>query len=138
MKKQTTMAFKTLNDLYGKPDWADSPQRKATEEEWDKALEQYTEEQVRNACLRYAKYHSSATKFPPLACIEAELVDVEINQSTSEDKKMQANRMYIHCLEHASECNQIPSKLAIQKAIWNIYGVAVDGYKPNKVKGGEN
>ena len=134
MKKQTTMAFKTLKDIYGKPSWADSQQRKSVEEEWDKALEPYTEEQVRNACLRYAKYHSSVTKFPPLACIEAELVDVEINQNTSEDKKIQANRMYLYAREHAGECNPIPSKLATQRAIWNIYHVAVDGYNPEKDK----
>ena len=134
MKKQTTMAFKTLKDIYGKPSWADSQQRKSVEEEWDKALEPYTEEQVKDACLRYAKYHNSATKFPPLACIEAELVDVEINQNTTEDKKLQANRMYLYCREHAGECNPIPSKLATQRAIWNIYGVAVDGYNPEKDK----
>ena len=131
MNKQTTIALKTLKDIYGKPSWADSNQRKYIEEEWDKALEHYSEEQVRNACLRYSKYKNT-TKFPALACIEAELVDVEMNQETSEDKKAQANKAYIYCLEHASECNPIPTKLACQRAIWNIYQVAVDGYNPKE------
>ena len=134
MKKQTTMAFKTLKDLYGKPDWADSNQRKAVEEEWDKALEKYSEDQVRNACLRYAKFHNGVNKFPRLACIEAELVDEEVNQESDINKKAQANRMYVYCREHASECNPIPSKLATQRAIWNVYRVAVDGYNPEKDK----
>lgn len=130
MNKQTTMAFKTLKDIYGKPDWANDQQRKAIEEEWDKALEKYTEEQIRNACLRYAKFHNSVTRFPKLACIEAELVDEESNQVSDINKKAQANRLYVYCMEHASECNPIPCKLAIQRAIWKIYQVAVDGYDP--------
>lgn len=130
MKKQTTMAFKTLNDLYGKPDWADSPQRKAVEEEWDKALEKYTEEQVRNACLRYAKFHNGVNRFPRLACIEAELVDEETNQVADINKKAQANRLYVYCLEHANECHPVPEKISIQRSIWKSHGVAVDGYDP--------
>lgn len=135
MNKQTTIAFKTLKDIYGKPDWADNPQRKSIEEEWDKALGKYTEEQVRNACLRYAKFHNGAIKFPRLACIEAELVDEETNQLADASKKAAANRMYVYCLEHAQECNPVPSKLATQRAIWRIYQVAVDGYDPKADEG---
>lgn len=135
MNKQTTIAFKTLKDIYGKPDWADNPQRKSIEEEWDKALEKYTEEQVRNACLRYAKFHNGVARFPRLACIEAELVDEETNKMANETIKAQAMRMYIYGREHAHECNPVPDKLATQRAIWRIYHVAVDGYDPKADEG---
>ena len=130
MRNQTRVAFKTLNDLYGKPDWANNPDRSAIESEWDNALEPYTEGQVKNACLRYAKFHNGVNKFPRLACIEAELVDEEINNNVETDVKATAERMYAYCREHATECNPIPSKLATQRAIWRIYHVAVDGYNP--------
>lgn len=131
MRSQTKVAFRTLNDLYGKPDWYNNPDRAAIENEWDKALIPYSDEQVRNACLRYAKFHNGVTRFPKLACIEAELVDVEVNTDVDTNVKVTAERMYAYCREHATECNPIPSKLATQRAIWRIYHVAVDGYNPN-------
>lgn len=129
MNTQTTTAFKTLKNIYGIPDWANSPMRKSIEDEWDSALERYSDAQVKNACLRYSKYNHT-NKFPHLACIEAELVDVDINENVPEDKKLVANKMYQYCLEHASECNPIPEKISIQRAIWRNYKVAVDGYDP--------
>lgn len=134
MNKQTTIAFKTLKDIYGKPSWASSPDRKSIEEEWDKTLAPYTEEQVRKACLRYAKFHNAVTRFPNLTVIEAELVDEEVNKDVSEDKKILANRAYAYFREHANECNPIPSKISSQRAIWSIYKVAVDGYNPEADK----
>ena len=134
MNKQTTTAFRTLKEIYGKPSWSNSPERKSIEEEWDKALEPYTEDQVRKACLRYAKFHNKANTFPTLTCIEAELVDVEVNQDVSIDKKLLANRMYVYCQDHAHECNPIPDNQSIQRAIWKNYGVAVGGYNPDQDK----
>lgn len=130
MNKQTAIAFKTLKDLYGTPEWANNPQRKAIEEEWDKVLGRYSEENVRTACLRYAKFHNGVNKFPRLACIEAELVDVETNQVADINKKAQANRLYAYCMEHAQECHPVPGKISIQRSIWKTHGVSVDGYDP--------
>lgn len=134
MKKQTAIAFKTLKDIYGTPSWANSPDRKTIEAEWDRTLEPYTEEQVKKACLRYAKFHNAVTKFPNLTIIEAELVDEEVNKDVSEDKKIVANRAYAYCMQHASECNPVPEKISIQRAIWSIYKVAVDGFNPKEEK----
>lgn len=133
MKQQTKLAFNTLKSIYGNPAWAGSNSEKMAIEEWDNALENYSEEQVKRACLRYAKYHPDG-KFPPLACIEAELIDVDVNENISADKKATANRMYQYCLEHASECNPIPEKISIQRSIWRNYKVAVDGYNPEADK----
>lgn len=133
MNTQTKTAFKTLYNIFGKPDWATSNQRKSVEDEWENALAPYSEEQVRNACYRYSKYNKSG-KFPHLACIEAELVDVEANENVSTDRKLVANRMYQYCVEHAKECNPIPDKISIQRSIWKNYKVAVDGYNPEADK----
>ena len=133
MINQTKMAINTLSNIYGKPEWKGTTQQDGVISEWDKCLQNYSTEQVRLACLRYAKYKKDG-KFPHLACIEAEMVDMGFNDDTSADKKEVANRMYQYCLQHASECNPIPNKLAVQRAIWYIYQVAVDGYNPEKDK----
>lgn len=46
------------------------------------------------------------------------------------EKRIQAEKVYASVLNHALEANPIPGKLAAQRAIYRIYGVSVDGYRP--------
>ena len=133
MITQTRTAMNTLSNIFGNPAWLGTSQQASVIGEWDELLKNYSNDQVKTACLRYAKYKKDG-KFPHLACIEAELVDVGFNDDASADKKEVANRMYQYCLEHSGECNPMPSKLATQRAMWKIYGVAVDGYNPQTDK----
>lgn len=48
----------------------------------------------------------------------------------NQEKRIQAEKVYQSVLMHAFEANPVPSKLAAQRAIYRIYGVAVDGYNP--------
>ncbi len=48
------------------------------------------------------------------------------------EKRIQAEKVYASILNHAFEANPIPGKLAAQRAIYRIYGVAVDGYRPEE------
>lgn len=130
MNKQTTTAFKTLKSIYGVPEWANSPSRQAIEDEWDKALENFSEEQVKKACLRYAKYKHT-NNFPPLACIEAELVDEKYNED-NQDKVALANKCYAYAMEHRMECDPVPTELTIKQTLWRSYGVAVGGFDPER------
>lgn len=133
MKKQTIEAFKILNEAYGTPDWAnDETKRKQMGDIWDESLGKYSEQSVRQACLKYIKYHHT-NKFPPLTCIEAELCEEQFNQEENADKVYLANKRYNYILEHRmeGEIGCPPSKIAAQRAIWNIYGVSVDGYNPD-------
>ena len=133
MNKQTQIAVNTLSNIYGKPQWFGSREEKAIISEWDKVLERYTEDAVKNACLKYAKYKKDGG-FPNLTCLEAELVDVDCQQNT-QDKKQSAYQMYRYLLLHADECNPVPCELAIKRTIWRNYQVAVDGYDPSELVG---
>lgn len=131
MNKQTKTAIDTLLRIYNKPDWYGTYQQNQKILEWDNVLKNYSEEQVRLACLHYAKYRKDS-KFPSITCLEAELVDVSYDNGGSSNRSEQANRMYAYLLQHANECNPPASELAIKRTIWNMYNISVDGYNPMK------
>ena len=130
MLKQTKTAINTLKEIYGKPSWMGAGNEKLVIDEWDKLFENYSDEQVKKACLRYAKFKKDGS-FPSLACIEAELVDEKYNEN-NEDKVALANKCYVYCMAHKEECNPVPTELTIKQSIWKSYGVAVGGFDPER------
>lgn len=128
MIKQTKIAINTLTEIYGNPSWLGNGNEASVIMEWDKLLKNYSDEQVKKACLRYAKFKKDG-RFPSLACIEAELVDETFNENAS-DKRELANRCFAYWQTHKNECDPIPTELVMKQTIWKMYGVAVAGYNP--------
>lgn len=128
MINQTRTALNTLSAIYGNPSWRGTPAEKDVISEWDKLFKNYSDEQVKKACLRYAKFKKEG-KFPSLACIEAELVDETFNEDKG-DKVEIANRCFAYWQAHKNECDPIPTELTMKQTIWKLYGVAVGGYNP--------
>lgn len=77
---QTQAAFDVLTELYGEPTWLSEPKKGMDIEkvfaEWDEALKDYSEEQVKTVCRKLWKYAKTST-FPRLGHILAMLTDVE-------------------------------------------------------------
>lgn len=128
MINQTRIALNTLSAIYGNPEWRGKPSEKDVVMEWDKFFKNYSDEQVKKACLRYAKFKKDG-KFPSLACIEAELVDETFNEDNL-DKREIANRCFAYWQTHKNECDPVPTELTMKQTIWKLYGVAVAGYNP--------
>ena len=128
---QTKIAINTLTEIFGNPSWIGSLKEKETISEWDNLFKDYTSEQVKTACLRYAKFKKDG-KFPSLTCIEAELVDEKKEAEDNLDKVALANKCYIYAMEHRTECDPVPTELTIQQTIWRSYGVSVGGYDPKR------
>lgn len=76
---QTQIALNTLTELYGEPQWLVNPKSGQDVDsifaEWDKALKDFSDDQIATACRMIFKYKRSST-FPRIAHILAELVDV--------------------------------------------------------------
>ena len=76
---QTQIALNTLTELYGEPQWLVNPKSGQDVDsifaEWDKALKDFSDDQIVTACRMIFKYKRSST-FPRIAHILAELVDV--------------------------------------------------------------
>lgn len=76
---QTQAAFDVLTELYGEPSWLSEPKKGMDIEkvfaEWDEALKDYSEDQIKTVCRKMWKYAKTST-FPRLGHIMAMLSDV--------------------------------------------------------------
>lgn len=76
---QTQTAIDTLSELYGEPSWLTAPKKGQDLDkvfaEWDEALKDYSEDQIKTVCRKMWKYAKTST-FPRLGHIMAMLSDV--------------------------------------------------------------
>lgn len=134
MNIQTQMALEILGGYYGEPQWLKNPKEgqdtQQILETWDTELAPYSAQQVKEACAWLIRRRRVMT-FPTINTLTVELVGKEPEHRETETKGTEAVRCYEHILQHANESNPPVSKLAAQRAIYNIYGVCMDGYDPN-------
>lgn len=92
---QTQAAFDVLTELYGEPTWLSEPKKGMDIEkvfaEWDEALKDYSEDQIKTVCRKMWKYAKTST-FPRLGHILAMLTDVEKVYSEPERPEYEHNR----------------------------------------------
>lgn len=103
--EQCSMAFETLTELYGEPKWLEKAGDKdRVFEEWSKALEKYSPEQVKEACLRHFKWAKTSV-FPKLAHILAQLVDEE-PEPQDRTPETKSNTFMDELAQYRSRCIQ--------------------------------
>lgn len=123
MNIQTETAMRIFTDIYGMPNWEKNVKEGQSPSEiiklWDDELSGYTEQQVKNACYKLAKFRKVMT-FPTISHLMSELCD--------EDKDVKTDNQVQFVLK-ALLNNKELSELAIQRTMWNLYKYSYNGYK---------
>lgn len=134
MNEQFETAYNIFKDYYGSPKWEIDPKEGQRPDviirQWCEALEPYTVDQIRQACGWLTRKRRVMT-FPSLDTLLAELCGTE-KENRFKTKGEEALYCYNYILQHANESTPPISKEAAQKTIWDLYGIAMDGYDPEE------
>lgn len=135
MNNQTQMALEILSGYYGEPKWMTDPKQAQDSEKiiatWDSELAPYSVQQVKEACAWLTRRRKVMT-FPTISILTTELVGKEPQAKEELSKGEEAMFCYNYILQHAHESIPPISKEAAQRAIWDIYGISMDGFEPDK------
>ena len=135
MNKQFETAYNIFKDFYGTPKWEldpkDGQRPDVIIKQWCDALAPYSVEQVRQAC-GWLTRKRRVMSFPMLDSLLAELSDKSPEANVELSQGEEAMFCYNYILQHAHESIPPISKEAAQRAIWDIYGISMDGFEPDK------
>jgi len=134
MNVQFETAYNIFKDFYGEPKWSKDPNDGQRPDviikQWSDALAPYSVEQVRQACSWLTRKRR-VMSFPMLDTLLAELSDKETESKKERSAQEEAMFCYNYILTTPTESGIMCSKLAARRAIYNIYGICLDGYDPN-------
>lgn len=127
MNIQFETAFDILSNYYGLPNWEVKPKEGQSRDEivkvWCCELKPYTVEQVKEACYWLTRKKKTMT-FPSINVLMNEL----FNSKKEGAQEEEAKRVYRMMREQKGFDERY--KICAQRAIYDVYGVCMEGYDP--------